>query len=333
MFPLPDLSYFAATGFLAKIRNRPVLSRSLFLHNGQMSDWDAALSDENPELYTWLHFKSGNDHDLFLPFTLPPLFSAFHRDHLQDIYSPVKNTIINLLNEYGVTDVDKYMSDSDEWLSIIFTSKSNHYAAAEIAAKEFGIEISELPAIVIWRDLDDERAVCLLPALELTDVKEYIKSLYWAITTATRSYTRTKGSFSLYLVEAIPELLKQYYYLIDKKSKYRQIRSVKISRMSEVLRKIGNVYKEKFNDAIMNFEDEIKKKGIGDSIVKYSADNYEKLRQLLCSYGFELKRHGSHEIWQHPRLKKPTPLPRHKKISPMVSRSILTDISLVSNII
>jgi predicted RNA binding protein YcfA (HicA-like mRNA interferase family) len=44
----------------------------------------------------------------------------------------------------------------------------------------------------------------------------------------------------------------------------------------------------------------------------------------------ELREGGNHGVWKHPNLQKPTPVPRHNKLSPFVLKSIQKDIQLVA---
>jgi predicted RNA binding protein YcfA (HicA-like mRNA interferase family) len=61
--------------------------------------------------------------------------------------------------------------------------------------------------------------------------------------------------------------------------------------------------------------------------VMYFTEKKKQIIKKLKEYGFLLDRNnGDHEIWQHPMLKKPTPVPKHNKISRKVWESIMDDI-------
>lgn len=71
MIPIPDLSYFAVSGFISHLRQHysKIWSSSLLLHDCELDEWDTALSDQNPQLAWWLHNRTGRTHNIYLPYT------------------------------------------------------------------------------------------------------------------------------------------------------------------------------------------------------------------------------------------------------------------------
>lgn len=98
--------------------------------------------------------------------------------------------------------------------------------------------------------------------------------------------------------------------------------------VAELLKKVGSYYATNFDDAILNFEKEIKSSKLErKSIIKLSDNNKKSLTKLLIEHGFtKIRSGGKHEIWRHSSLNKNTPVPRHNELTMFVARSILNDI-------
>lgn len=99
--------------------------------------------------------------------------------------------------------------------------------------------------------------------------------------------------------------------------------------VAELLRKVGSYYAANFDDAILNFEKEIKSSKLEQkSIIKLSDNKKKSVTKLLMEHGFiQIRSGGNHEIWRHPSLNKITPVPRHNELTMFAARSILNDIN------
>lgn len=328
MNSLPDLSYFAVPGFIADMRRRPSLTSSIVLYSGGNSNWDTALSEENADLYTWLHNRTGDEHDVYLPHTVTPHFLGYNESYIQSLIRPAQNRIKSYLKALGVDDIDSYMANSDEWLSILFASKQEHYSASEMVANYFNIDVASLPLIIVWTDLDSRSVMLILPNQNDDNLQEYIKSIYWSLITASRSLNRKK---SLSIDKLQDEFLKACdtsHHINDYYHKIREISTIRLDEpISVKLRQLGSHYAESFDCAILNFQEACEQASSVNSITRYVSDTYSNIIRKLQQSGFEKQREGNnHEIWQHPKLNKPTPVPRHPKITPFVVNSIEKDI-------
>lgn len=337
MIPIPDLSYFAVSGFISHLRQyyHEINSSSLLLHDGEFDEWDSALSDQNPQLAWWLHNKTGRTHNIYLPYTPNIEFLRSNHVHIEEILKPAHNRIRAFLQELGAEDIDAYMADSNEWLSTLFCSKKQVYKAAQIAAPGFGIDLSELPAIVLWASFDSSRVVII--SLNKTDgnIHEYIKSIYWSIITATENMASKHGSIKIdNLEKKIKEKLEKSSYVKNHQIKIRNIKTLSlVEPVYKILTSAANEYRASFEDSILNFEakaQEIFNRQSNSSIVKFAEASKSEIIQLLKREGFEkIREGGEHEIWKHPQSKRITSVPRHPKISPFVVKSIKKDITAV----
>lgn len=326
MLPLPDISYFAVPGFISRLRHyyHETQSSSLLLHDCEFDEWDIALSDENPQLVSWLHKRTGSTHNIYLSYTPNVEFLRSNYEHMEEIIKPAQNKIRTFLEELGAEDVDDYMADSDEWLFTLFCGKKQAHQAARIAAKGFGIDFSELPlpAIVLWTTFDSSRVVIMWPNKTDNNIYEYIKSIYWSIITATDNIARKHGSARIDNLEnKIKEKLEKSHCII------RNIKTLSLAEpVYRILATAGKEYSSSFDDAILNFEEKLQENfnhKSNFSIIKFAESSKSKIIQLLRSEGFEkIREGGEHEIWQHPRSRIITPVPRHTKISPFVVKSI-----------
>ena len=178
MEPIPDLSYFAVPGFISNMRERPVVSASIILQDGSWDSWDKELSEANPYLYTWLHQKTENTHDIYLPHTPPTVIHTrlFQADFLQ-LIEPARVRIRTLLKEYGIVDVDEFLQEelrNEEWFYLLFAGKHQHYEAARLTAAKLGVNAADLPAILLWVNIDTPYTILILPHQEDKQLQEYI---------------------------------------------------------------------------------------------------------------------------------------------------------------
>jgi len=332
MHSLPDLSYFAVPGFINQMRRRPVFSASLILYSGHNDNWDGSLSEENAYLYNWLHNRTGDEHDVYLPHTVTPHFLQYNYSHIENMIRPAQLRIKSYLTALGVEDVEDYLKDSDEWLNVLFSAKTEHYRAAEIASDCLGVSTDELPAIIVWTDLESHSVFCILPNSEDADLQEYIKSIYWSLTTAARKLKRKER---LTVDKLKGEFLSQAansHHIKDYPARFRSARILKLDEpISSKLRYFGRLYADAFNHAILNFEELIEHDYAHGSFSRYVSDTRRRMICRLQSAGFEKAREGGkHEIWRHPSLSDPVSLPRHPKISPFVVKSIEQNIQQAS---
>lgn len=328
MNSLPDLSYFAVPGFIADMRQRPSLTSSIILYSGRNSNWDAALSEENAYLYTWLHNRTGDEHDVYLPHTVTPHFLTYNESYIQSLIRPAQNRIKSYLEALGVDDIDSYMANSDEWLSVLFASKQEHYSASEMVATYFDIDIARLPLIIVWTDLDSHSVILILPNQDDDDLQEYIKSIYWSLTTASRSLNRKNQLAINKLQDEFLKTCDTSHHIKDYSHKVREIFTIRLDEpVSVKLRQLGSHYAKSFDCAILNFQEAFEKASSVNSITRYVSDTYSNIIKRLQQSGFQKLREGNnHVIWKHPNLNKPTPVPRHQKITPFVVNSIEKDI-------
>ena len=145
MFLLPEFSYIAVPGFIPKMRGQRHKTSSLILHNTNDYKWDYFLRQGDSFLMSWLHNKTGFIHNIYFPYAPDNRFLDGNNQHIIDIIQPAITRIKNFLLRYEVEDVEEYMNDSEEWLSILFSFGPHHYKAAEIACSCFGIQIDEFP--------------------------------------------------------------------------------------------------------------------------------------------------------------------------------------------
>ncbi|BAD80144.1 unknown protein [Synechococcus elongatus PCC 6301] len=330
MIPIPDLSYFAVSGFISHLRQHysKIWSSSLLLHDCELDEWDTALSDQNPQLAWWLHNRTGRTPNIYLPYT--PNIKFLHSNHvyIEEILKPAHNRIRAFLQELGAEDIDAYMADSNDWLSTLFCGKKQAHEAARIAAKGFGINLSELPAIVLWASFDSSRIVIILPNKTDRNIYEYIKSIYWSIITSTENMASKHGSIKIdNLEKKIKEKLEKSHYIKDYQVKIRNIKTLSlVEPVYKILTSAANEYSSFFEDSILNFEAKVQEnfnRKSNFSIVKFSELSKSEIIRLLQREGFiKIREGGGHEIWQHPQSKGITPVPRHTKISPFVVKSI-----------
>ncbi|MDH6103783.1 hypothetical protein NWP18_15365 [Chrysosporum ovalisporum ANA283AFssAo] len=190
MLTIPDFSYFAVPGFIPKMRGYPNQTSSLILHNKDNDQWDSVLRQEDADLINWLHNKTGKLHNIYFPYAPNNKFLILNSEHIMNIVEPAKNRIHNFLVQLGVEDVQEYMRDSNEWLSILFSLGPHHYRGAEIAASCFQISSDQFPIILLWSNLDSKNLIKLIPNSSDENMTEYVKSLYWSIIMATEGLSR-----------------------------------------------------------------------------------------------------------------------------------------------
>jgi len=181
-------------------------------------------------------------------------------------------------------------------------------------------------------DLESHSVFCILPNSEDADLQEYIKSIYWSLTTAARKLKRKER---LTVDKLKGEFLSQAansHHIKDYPARFRSARILKLDEpISSKLRYFGRLYADAFNHAILNFEELIEHDYAHGSFSRYVSDTRRRMICRLQSAGFEKAREGGkHEIWRHPSLSDPVSLPRHPKISPFVVKSIEQNIQQAS---
>ena len=334
MEPIPDLSYFAVPGFISNMRERPVVSASIILQDGSWDSWDKELSEANPYLYTWLHQKTENTHDIYLPHTPPTVIHTrlFQADFLQ-LIEPARVRIRTLLKEYGIVDVDEFLQEelrNEEWFYLLFAGKHQHYEAARLTAAKLGVNAADLPAILLWVNIDTPYTILILPHQEDKELQEYIKSIYWSITTASSRASKTNPVVSIStLLDNILLCFAESHHIKQYSQKVRQIECLEMQQtVAEFLFDIGKQYIQLFNEAILSFQEDTNlTQDVSHSIIKYSERCRREVVNNLITNGFNLIREGAnHEIYRHPNLNRNTPVPRHKSVTPFVCQSIMRDI-------
>lgn len=326
MFVIPDFSYFAVPKFIDSMSQYTNRSSSIILHNKSGDDWDKVLHQEDAYLMTWLHNKTEKIHNIFLPYSPNQEFLYSNSQELLDLIQPAIPRIKNYLLSLGVEDIDEYMSDSQEWLSILFGIKQ-YYFSAELTATYFGLERGSFPIILIWTDVSKSDLIVIYPNSLDENMTEYVKSLYWCITKATNEI-RNKRINIHELKLAIEKRFTESHHIKGYSKKVEFIDVIKSSTsIKQALIDIGNQYKNNFDDAILNFEEYIQSIPQRKNITILSNESKVSVVSQLRENGFtKIREGGSHEIWQHSKLNKFTTVPRHNKLSPFVLKSIQKDI-------
>lgn len=329
MLPLPDLSYFAVPGFISSLRQRPCLTSSMLIYNSNNLAWEIALSENYADLCFWLNNHTGRLHDVYVAHTVESTFLTYNRDSIESFIRPAKARIITYLKDLGVEDVDTYMADSDEWLSVLFASQQEHYSASEIVANSLGRRIEELPMIIVWTSLDSRAVMLILPNKTDRSLKDYIKSIFWSLVTASRSL-HEKGRLSIDNLKG--EFLKQCnrsHYIMNHSCKIRGVFTIGLDDpISSILEQAGSHYARAFDTAISNFEEFIRENREHVKLIsRFTNDTYRNIVSRLTANGFRrIRQGGNHEIWKHPNLDRVTPVPRHHRITPFVVKKIERDI-------
>ncbi len=314
MYPIPEFSYFSIPGFIESIRKRQVKSYSLFLHDGTGEIWDKTLSEDDAYIYTSLHNTSGEDHDIFLPHTASNNFIEYYKEYLNIILKPALENIKIFLKNEGFKNSDSYMKNDDYWLKYLYANKENHYSACEFMAKKIGLK-KNLPAILVWQNIDNNSLLVIYPNTKLNNVGEYIKHFYESIVIASNKRNRGIVELKNNILEEVGE------------NNFSSINKVNLDfRIVELLKMTGEFYSNQFDEAINNFQKEVKackeEKNINDI---YKVKDYKKkeIEEILEEHNFKKLREGSnHEIWYNKNKSIKIQLPRHPKITPYVAGSI-----------
>jgi predicted RNA binding protein YcfA (HicA-like mRNA interferase family) len=336
MGPIPDISYFAVPGAIETIRARPVITSSLILHNGspKAQKWDEALRSENGRLYNKLHNLTGNDHDVYLPFLENKSFVKYNTEWVDEIIKPLKTRIAKLFLDHG-EDPKIIEGPISEWIGSIYASEDKHYKAAEIAAKILDVNSSDLPCIILWSNIDNDSLIKILPYSydKLASMEKYIIGIYSALTESSRQQRGARPDMNNLLNRIEREIENPENAIKNGYKTGLRIRGISVAKLKQSvassLREIGECYKNQYDDAILAFEEEVKNISPKKSIIMAITEKRKKIIKMLQKFGFFLARDGGgHEIWQHPKLKKPTPVPRHI-ITRGVWESIMDDIRAV----
>lgn len=334
MGPIPDISYFAVPGAIETIRARPVTTSSLILHNGnpKAQQWDDALRSENGSLYNKLHNLTGIDHDVYLPFLENKSFVKYNTEWVDELIKPLKTRIAKLFLDHG-EDPKIIEGPISEWIGSIYAKVEKHYKAAEIAAEIFDVKSSELPCIILWSNIDSDSVIKILPYAydKMAPIENYIIGIYSALTESSQQQRGARPDLNNLLNRIEREIENPDNAIKNGNKTALRIRGISIGKLRQSvassLREIGESYKEQYDDAILAFEEEVKSISPKNSIIMAFTEKKNEIVRRLKSFGFFLARNdGSHEIWQHPKLQKPTPVPRHTFITRGVFESIMSDI-------
>ncbi|MBI1243281.1 MAG: type II toxin-antitoxin system HicA family toxin [Nostoc sp. RI_552] len=331
MLTIPDFSYFAVPGFIPKMRGYPNQTSSLILHNKDNDQWDSVLRQEDADLINWLHNKTGKLHNIYFPYAPNNKFLILNSKHIMNLVEPAKNRIHNFLVQLGVEDVQEYMRDSNEWLSILFSLGPHHYRGAEIAASCFEISCDQFPIILLWSNLDSKNLIKLIPNSSDENMTEYVKYLYWSIMMATKDMSMYGNIPINRFLEKIQSKLDKSHHIKEYSQKIRSIEKFTAPKsIARILEDIADKYKDEFNDAILNFEDVVTSTTDSKSIIRLSDESKNAIIREMESVGFyKVREGGNHEVWQHLKLNKPTIVPRHRSLCSFVIRSIQRDIQYV----
>ena len=326
MFVIPDYSYFAVPGFINNMTKYNNRSSSLILHNQMDDQWAQLLQQEDAHLITWLHNKTDEDHNIFLPYSPSQKFITDYFEYFKDIIEPAITRIKQYLIELGIEDVEEYMKDSQEWMSLLFEFQEYQLSTKKVA-HYFGLRNQDYPKILIWNNIERKDLILIIPNDNDINMKEYIKSLYWCITMATRQVKKKRLKLEE-LKEAIELKFSESHHIKNYEYPVKEISFIKSPKnIVNSLKEIGQEYKNNFDAAILNFEEYVKEKSEKSKrMIDLCNQSRKEVIDLLKRFGFYFDRPGAnHEIWKHPSLNKPTPVPR-SKITPYVLKSIQKDI-------
>jgi len=290
--------------------------------------WDKLLKQQDAYLITWLHNKTDRIHNIFLPYSPNQDFIIYSSNIFRQLIEPAISRIKNYLIKKGIEDVNEYMRDSQEWMFLLFDTSQYHFSA-DLVAEYLNLEIDRFPMMLIWTDIYQKDLILIYPNKDDRDMTEYVKSLYWCIITGTKSVNRRRSDIRE-LKNEIEKKFTESYHIKDYQEKVEQITIIQShNTIANSLREIGNEYKEYFYAAILNFEEYIEESHNEKNIINLCNKSKNDILSLLEQSGFQkLREGGNHEVWKHPNLQKPTPVPRHNKLSPFVLSSIQKDIQL-----
>jgi len=177
MYPVPSLAWFALPDFINAMDQRPVTTASLVLCDGSVVNWNDILGDDHSPVYTQLHHLTGNDHDVYLPYTPSDDFRAGHERHIRGIAEPALNRIQDELVAQRFENVDRYMISIKMQLWTLFASPLQNWRVSMDVIKFLGLTgtvHASFPLIVFWQSLYDKSVVLLRPDANVMPVDEYI---------------------------------------------------------------------------------------------------------------------------------------------------------------
>lgn len=336
MFVIPDLSYFAVPGFIDKMADYPTRSCSMILHNTMDDQWDKILTQKDAQLITWLHLETNKTHNIFFPYSPNEDFIRYSARSFKSLIDPAISRIKQYLNLKEIENIDDYMKNSEEWLFLLFDN-SQYYFSAEFMAEYLGLQNRSFPMILVWTKLESKDFILISPySYNYSIINEYTKALYWSITKATQ-ITRENNRGELDIRDLKDNIQDRFnlYGTINNFRTGRNSERIEVIRsqktIADNLREVGEKYKEYFNNAILNFEEYIEEFSEEKNIIRICNESKNNIVLVLKENGFKKVREGgNHEIYQHPKLKKTTAVPRHNKLSPFVINSIKKDIQMAN---
>lgn len=332
MIPVIDFSFFSLDEFQRKLREGGHKTSSLLLYTADHQDWDI-LFEESPNLWTYIHEQSGRFHDTYIPNIPAEQFIDRFSYHLKNILKPAETRIKTMLKQLGVEDVEEYMEDSIEWISLLFVKKEQQYYASQSLIDYLGYE-NGIPLLVVWTDYQSRELIAINLPEHHPNLETYYKTMIWALKNATSTLLNRTGMISIdHLSNEIHHYLNRSVFFRKQTNLIPNLDIIQIGKpIGMMLKDIGTSYSAQFEDAIIHYEKYVRENKIR-FLTRHTEELRAEVKKMLVQYGFYFVRQGgNHEIWQHPKLKKVTPVPRHNKLTPDTIRSIKKDILLAESV-
>ncbi len=326
MNPIPDFSYFAIPGVMESIRRAGAPTSSIILLDNRFDAWDEALVDDY-RLQERLHLESGMTHHIFVTYAPNEYFLLSQRQHMQQLIKPAAAGIDQVLSDYGVEDRVEFMALSDHWLNDLFANRESHYEAAKMLAGCFGLRENDLPAILLWSNIDNRQAVTLSLSPAKGTISSRILAVYRAIFAASQESAERIGRVDLnysFLQQLQRRMQKNFA-----RSGVGDVAPSAISRsganpVSQVFRDVASEYRQRFSDSLLHYEEEASRLTLAPrKIMPVAEQNRTKIERNLTEAGYAFKRHGgNHDIWVHKITGKSVSVPRHPQTSIGVAYSL-----------
>jgi predicted RNA binding protein YcfA (HicA-like mRNA interferase family) len=328
MIPVIDFSIFSLAEFQRSLRLKSGHTSSLFLYHADHSEWDTLFAKKS-SMWTYIQDQFRDYHDAYVPFIPDSEYITRYSSQLRTTLKPVEDRIKSKLIQLGVTDVEDYYKNNSDWMPLLLTEREQLDRGCQLVKEELNLNQSS-PLLLVWTDAQSKD----LMMITLPDEHLHLEKYYKAIVSALRNATETilqksrKPNVSQ-LKNEMNKYLQRNPFFYKRDQPIPTIEVIQLEQsIGKALCEIGTTYGEQYEDAISHYG-----KYVGENQLptKYSAELANKIKRFLKNGGFEFIRQGKHEIWKHPNLDKPTPVPRHNQLSPNTIKSIMMDIYMAKN--
>jgi predicted RNA binding protein YcfA (HicA-like mRNA interferase family) len=331
MVPIIDFSYFA----LRKVQGRYFAKNqnvsSILLYDKNHHDWETLLT-ESTHLWNFMHEQCGYHHYCYIPHKPTEQYMNRFSPYLRTILEPAHEHIKTYLLKMGVEDVEMYMKNSFDWMSLLFSKAENQNHGC-ILINEHIPSAVELPLLIVWTDSSSSDLLIIRLVEENDRLLSYFKTIFWALNESTKSFLRKRGKLTIVgLRDQIIYFLRSSVYFRNKLHLVPSLDTIQLRQpIRTILEIVGNDYSNRYDDAIINFQKNDGEKYLY-SALKQTEDLTTEVKRLLLDHGFHfLRQGGNHEIWMHPKLNKITPIPRHNRLNAEIYRSIRRDILMITS--